>query len=88
MLSNLFQGTQTSISAPAASNLSAEMQMGGKWWIETLRLGIWRVAHLRAECAALSFVSTGLTGQRTGLTGGYVGNFMQTGLTGCLKAEH
>ena len=59
-----------SISASAASNLSAEMQRGGKWWIETLRLGIWRVAHLRAGCAALSFVSTG---QWTGLTGGWLG---------------
>ena len=71
---NLFQGTPTSISAPAASNLSAEMQRGGKWWIETLRSVFWRVTHLRAECAALSFVSTGLTGGwvrpgSTGLTG-------------------
>ena len=70
---NLFQGTPTSIFAPAASNLSAEMQRGGKWWRETLRLGIWRVAHLRARCAALSFVSTGLNGQWTGLTGGWLG---------------
>ena len=62
-----------SISAPAASNLSAEMQRGGKWWIETLILEIWRVAHLRAGCAALSFVSTDLTGQWTGLTFGCLG---------------
>ena len=58
------------ISALAASNSSAEMRRGGKWWIETLRLGIWRVAHLRAGCAALSFV---LTGQWTSLTGGWLG---------------
>ena len=69
------------ISALAASNSSAEMRRGGKWWIETLRLGIWRVAHLRAGCAALSFVSTGLTGQWTGLTGGWV-RLGSTGLTG------
>ena len=68
-------------SAPAASNSSAEMHRGGKWWIETLRSGIWRVAHLRADCAALSFVSTGLTGQGTGLTGGWV-RPGSTGLTG------
>ena len=58
------------ISALAASNSSAEMRRGEKWWIETLRLGIWRVAHLKAGCATLSFV---LTGQWTGLTGGWLG---------------
>ena len=58
------------ISAPAVSSLSAEMQMGGKWWIETPRLGVSRVAPSRAECAALCPIWTGLTGQWTGLTGG------------------
>ena len=78
---------------PAVSNSSVEMRRGGKWWIETLRLGIWRVAHLRAGCAALSFVSTGLTGQWTGLTGGWLGQVApvwlvrRTGLTGGVRTE-
>ena len=53
---NLFQGTPTSISAPAASNLSAEMQRGGKWWIETFRSGSQRVARLREGSAAPQFL--------------------------------
>ena len=44
-----------SISAPDVSNLSAVMQRGGKWWVETSRLGSRRVAHLREECAAPLF---------------------------------
>ena len=44
-----------SISAPDVSNLSAVMQRGGKWWIETSRLGSRRVAHLREECAVPLF---------------------------------
>ena len=53
---NLFQGTPTSISAPAASNLSVEMQTGGKWWIETLRSGSRQVARLREGSAAPQFL--------------------------------
>ena len=67
------------IFAPAASNLSAGMQRGGKSWIETPRLESCRVAHLRAELQSLRFCWTGLW---TGLTGGCVGSSMQTGLTG------
>ena len=72
------------ISAPAVSHSSAEMRRGGKWWIETLRLGIWWVAHLRAGCAALSFVSTGLTGQWTGLTGGCLGQVAPSNVVVCI----
>jgi len=68
-------------SAPAVPSSSAAMQRGGRSWRETLRIGLWRVAHLRAECAALSFVQTGLIGQWTGLTGGW-GRPLSTGLTG------
>ena len=49
-------------SAPVVSSSSAEMQRGGKWWSETLRLGRRRVEHLWAECAAVLFSETGLTG--------------------------
>jgi len=52
------------ISALAASNSSVEMRRGGKWWIETLRLGIWRVARVWAMCAASLSVQTGLTGRQ------------------------
>ena len=67
--------------APAASNLSAGMQRGGKSWIETPRLESCRVAHLRAELQPLRFCWTGLTG-------GYVGSSMQTGLTGWENRSH
>ena len=52
---NVFQDTPTSTSAPTVPSSSAEMQRGGKWWIETSRIGRRRVAHLRTECAAPLF---------------------------------
>ena len=58
----LFQDTRTSISAPAALNSSAEMQRGGKWWRETLRLGLGRVVHLGLSVQPFRFARTGLTG--------------------------
>ena len=76
MLSNLFQDIRTWISAPAALNLSAEMQRGGKWWSETPRLEFWRVAPLGAECAAPLFCwdrsdwCLRVEPMHTGLTGG------------------
>ena len=36
-------------------NLSVVMQRDGKWWIEALSLGIWRVAPLWAEGATSLF---------------------------------
>ena len=77
---NLFQGTPTSISAPAASNLSAEMQRGGKWWIETLRSGSQRVARLREGSVAPQFLMD--RSDRYSSRG-----FMQAGLTGCALVE-
>ena len=68
-------------SAPAVPSSSAAMQRDGRSWRETLRIGLWWVAHLKAECAALSFVQTDLIGQWTGLTGGW-GRPLSTGLTG------
>ena len=56
-------------SIPAASNSSVEMQRGGKWWIETPRLEVCRVAHLWQGVHPVSFVGTGLTGL-TGIRAG------------------
>ena len=75
---NVFQDTPTSTSATAVSSSSAGMQGGGKWWTETSRLGGRGVAQAWARCAACLFCWTGLTG-------GYMGSFMQTGLTGWLN---
>ena len=68
--------------APAASNLSAGMQRGGKSWIETPRLESCRVAHLRAELQPLRFCWTGLTGRRDRSDRCLRGEPMHTGLTG------
>ena len=70
------------ISAPAALNLSAEMQRGGKWRSETPRLEFWRVAPLGAECVAPLFAGAGLTGRRDRSDRCLRGEPMHTGLTG------
>ena len=81
---NLFQGTPTSISAPAASNLSAEMQRGGKWWIETLRSGSRRVAQLREGSVAPQFLLD-RSDRSVDRSNWYSSRgFMQAGLTGCM----
>ena len=70
------------ISAPAALNLFAEMQRGGKWWSETPRLEFWRVAPLGMSVQPLCFAGTDLTGRRDRSDRCLRGESMHTGLTG------
>ena len=70
-------------SIPAASNSSVEMQRGGKWWIETPRLEVCRVAHLWAGCAPCQFCW-----DRSDRSDRWIRSApMHTGLTGGVKAE-
>ena len=72
------------ISALAASNSSAEMRRGGKWWIETLRSGSRRVARLREGSVAPQFLLD-RSDRSVDRSDRYSNRgFIQAGLTGCM----